>query len=117
MAWAAAKGTRCGSTDTGRVFLKCRQLGGSLERFRTYEGPLLAGYGLGLNPQDLSRSGMRPLCGLARHKGHIRHMLDATEPPDYRSAHIPHRRQAAFAAAGPLRNDSHVMALRTDRKD
>src|ERR1700730_3345423 len=58
------------------------------------------------------------LCVVWRgHKGHIRHMLDAAEPPDYSSAHIPHRRQAAVAAAGPLRNDSHVMALRTDRKD
>src|ERR1700684_416924 len=50
-------------------------------------------------------------------KAHIRHMLDAAETPDYSSAHIPHRRQAALAAARPLRNDSHVMALRIDRKD
>src|ERR1700719_3942463 len=71
VAGVAAKGNRCGSTDTGSVFLKCRRPGGSLARFRTYGGPLPAGYGLGLyglglNPQALSRSGMRRLCGLAQ---------------------------------------------------
>src|SRR5579862_1616874 len=54
---AAAKGNRGGKSDTDSVFPKCRRIGGSLARFRTYGGPLPAGYGPSMKPPSLSSFG------------------------------------------------------------